>query len=251
MYTHYVQKGETMDGIARRYGLPNGTAVFYASCNARLKVLRSKPEKIREGDLVNIPDNAVILTEKKLLHLRKIRAEYLAMNEKILSEWNYEYNKVNRVANQADMAATVALILVDLGKIVHEGVKTMKLSGSALEAANRSLGKSAIDFGYSPIESIVEEGVAESFGTVQPTDGLATSIGKRVLHFLLVDWSTPSFWASKWTGVDIKETNHKVVSEIETQKSNMLKRLDAQISATELNLLKLKRVYSGGAPALY
>lgn len=251
MQAHTVQKGETMDAIARRYGLPNGTVVFYAPCNARLKSLRSKPAQIRPGDIVHIPANAVTEAEKRLSSLRKIRADYLAMNETILKEWNSEYVKVTNTASQVDIAGKVLTMLVDLGGIVKEGFGAMKLTGQLLAEANKKLSYSAIKFAYDPLLDVAKDKAAETIASSKPEDGLAATIGKDVLHFFLVDWNTPSYWASKVSGVDINETNRKVVDEIEAKKREMLLKLDARISSAELNLLKLKRVHNGGAPALY
>ncbi len=251
MQTHYVRKGDTMDAIARKYGLPNGMVVFYAPCNNNLRFSRSKPNLIQPGDLVFIPSNAVVETEKKLNNLKRVRADFLIMNEKILKEWNAEYLKVTRTASNVDIAGKVITIFIDLGSIIKDGLGTIKLSGQLLEQANKKLAYSAIKFAYDPLLNVAKEKAAESIGGVKSGDGLAIAMTKDVLHFFLVDWDTPSYWASKISGVDINETNRQVINEIETQKRNMLRTLDEQIAATELNLLKLKRVHNGASPFLY
>jgi hypothetical protein len=215
-----------------------------------LRFFRPDPAKIKAGDAITIPANAVKEAQKKLDNLRKIREDCLTMNNKILSDWGNEVSKVKNTASTVDTIATVALIFKDLGGIIKDGFSAMKLSGRKLEEANKELAKSAIKFGYTPIKDVVEEIASDSLLEVKPGDGMGYCFGKKILHFFLVDFDKPSFWASIVTGTDIESINRKVTEEIKNQKEHSLKELDTLISKAEMELRKLQGAQKGHIPVL-
>lgn len=245
MRTHTVQKNETLDSIAKKYGLPHGGLVYNAPCNSNFRRLRPNPNQLKVGDVINIPANAVEETQRKLSNLLKIKADFLAMNEQMLNEWKGEYGKVKNTAASVDIAKTLIDIAGGITGIVKLGFKAMKLSGQLLEKANKELAWSAIKFGYDPIKKVAKDTAAEHFTKVNNDDGMIKALGKDALHFFLVDWDTPSYWTAKITGVDVEEVNNRVTRDIELQRTNGIKRLDAEIAKTQATLVQLKNAHYG------
>jgi len=204
MQTHYVQKNETWESIAKQYGLPHGDLVYYAPCNSRLKLYKSKSEKLQPGEVVHIPANAVVEAQRKLDNLRRIKEEYVAMNTKILNEWSSEYSRIKMVAGTVDMVFNISM---GLKNIIKEGFKAMELSGKLLEEANNKLAKSAVEFAYDPLKDVAIEKVTDHFTEIKPDEGIVMSLGKDALHFLLVDLNSFSYWIGKGMGINIEETN--------------------------------------------
>lgn len=251
MNIHHVQKNETMVSIAKKYGIPNWSLIFYARCNHRLRQFRPTPESIRPGDVIYIPDNAIVETQKRLESLRKIRTDVDKMFDDILSEYKQEIDRTNRFINNIEITAKIATLAVSLTSFVAQGFKAINLTGAALEAANAKLAKSALEIGFSPLVDVAKETVGEKYFVKDVNDGVVMSVGKDIVHFLLVDMTSPSYYASKVSGIDLKETYEGVKADIEKNRRTALNRLDIQIQKAELQLIQLKRASAGQRPYAY
>ena len=62
--THKVAKGDTLEGIAKRYGQRDWRAIWNALPNKGIVSKRRKPESIQPGDLLVIPPNEKEIREK-------------------------------------------------------------------------------------------------------------------------------------------------------------------------------------------
>lgn len=252
--THIVKKGESLDRIARNYGLSSWYEIYHAKCNDNLRRTRSTPDKIVAGDIVVIPPDALYYTKIKLDKLLIIRKEFIEMNQKILNEWDAEYRKTKSNIANIDVIGKVATILVSLGTLVKDGASAMKLSGEALKEANTKLAKTAVKDAYEPI---VEAGV-EALGVLKENkdDTLAIALGKQAAD-VYFSWTTPSWWASKidhlrnggslmkngrLQGTDLEEINKQTVDLIIKQKNQTLENLDKRIEDAQNQLKKAKQL---------
>lgn len=251
MNIHHVQKNETMVSIAKKYGIPNWSLIFYARCNHRLRQFRPTPESIRAGDVIYIPDNAIVETQKRLESLRKIRTDVDKMFDDILREYKQEIDRTNRFINNIEITAKLATLAVSLTSLVAQGFQTLNMTGAALQAANSKLALSTLELASEPIEDAAKQTIADKYFVSDVNDGVAMSIGKDIVHYLLVDMASPTFYASKFSGIDLKETYEGVKADIEKNRRIALERLDTRIQKAEFELVRLKRVAGGHRPCSY
>ena len=235
---HIVARGESLDSIARKYGIKHWSFIYNARINAPLRHKRPRPDQIKPGDTVIIPPDPIVAAQVKVERLKALRSAYIKMNDDILRDWEKEYTRTSSNVSQIDGVGKVATMLVSLGSMVKSGFSAMKLTGDALEKANKDLAKQALDFANSP----VVEGVTEASGVleVKETDGRVLALGKKTVSFFLLDWNTPSFWAGLLTGTDLKQVNARVKKEIKDREEETLKNLDAKIKKAENDLAMLR-----------
>ena len=240
--SYKVKRGDNIETIAKQYGFNSWKLIYFANCNTTLRLKRHNPNNIKEGDELFIPDNPVEAAQKKLKHLIQIKSQYISMMEQIVADWNKEYSRTKNFIGNVDLTAKVALILVDLGSIIKDGVKTMGMSGAELVKANEELAKSAIKFAYNPVKDVALEKAKEETKALdfKPNDGVIMALGKKTISFILFDWNTPSFWASKYTGSDIEKINRTTLDEINKSKDETIAKLNEKIKQTEIEIQKQK-----------
>jgi hypothetical protein len=235
---HTVAKGESLDSIARKYGIKHWSFLYNARVNAPLRHKRPRPDQIKPGDTIVIPPDPIAAAQAKLEKLKKLRADYVKMSEDILLDWEKEYSKTSSSIDQIDGVGKVATILISLGSIIKGGFSAMKLSGDALEKANKDLAKQALDFAYMPAAEAAAGG--SGILDVKEGDGRLFAFGKKTVSFFLLDWNSPSYWASLFTGTDMKQINTRVKKEIKDREAETLQRLDLQILKAENDLTALR-----------
>lgn len=195
--TYVVRPGDTLSAIARQFGFPNPLAIFNDPANTALRQQRRSDNLIMPGDKIAIPPSraAQILKLTKQLHaLIALRNDSNATFVKIEQELDRTIREYKNVSEAADATAMVAGIVVSMTEIVAKGMAAMKLSGPALEEANKELGKEAIKFSYEPLEDPALHGTAAVLGAHPSTLAL---LGKATIEAFL-DIQSPSWWAGVW-----------------------------------------------------
>lgn len=209
--------------------------------------MQNKNKTNNEKSRQTVSLSTLQLAQKKITSLRKIKADYLSLIGDIKNGWESEYRNVKHWAEGVDTAKTMIDIFSSLVGIVRQGQAAIKLSGEALEKANKELARSAIKDAYMPIVEATGKTIGNS---ANEKDGDVILFGKLLLK-AWDDVNSPSYWASKYTGVDIEETNKKINNDIESEKSRNVQMLDEKILKAEMELIKLKRAYSGISPVQY
>ena len=228
MAKYVVRKGDSFDSIARKHGLHDWKALYNARENASLRVKRRNPHLIQPGDVVHIPstggdDPTQAETIKKL---KKLQEE---MRKSMRSELRYlanEKRKLNRLSTNVDTAATMALIAVDLGKLVNLGYKASIKTGKELAAINARAAPGAKDF------LLKHAGNAGGGLTLTGDESLALGIGKT----LLISYSqmtSPSYWSNRWvkwrTGKTPLQTIQEAEHDVKRQHEAMIRKLQKRI----------------------
>lgn len=230
---HIISKGETLEKIASANRLPSWRSIYNANCNYKLRLLRPNPGKVQVGDRVFIPPKASDLALYRLQKLEKLRSDTDASFKSILSDWDRQYQRVKRVSNSADTAAEIALIFMNLSKLCLEGHKIMKLEGEALAKATNSFVKS---FAVDKTKSLAERTIkATNFTDVNGDESTALLLTKVVVQSWF-DMTTPSYWAQRFSGVDIEATNRNTKAEINRQQQAILQQLDQRILEVQREL---------------
>jgi hypothetical protein len=238
--SHVVRSGETLSSIAAKYGFPDWKAVYYAPCNADLRKHRPGPDKILSGDRVFIPpkpEDVRLVLRERLSNLQRLRFDTDATFQRIEGELDKNYRDFTTKAMAIDYTGA---ILIGLTSLVSKGMQAMKLSGAALEKANKEMAKAGLVFAYKPIYDLA---LKDKIGKVGANEGTAWAIGKGIE--ILADITTPSFWAGVYAnykdGKPLKEVVTRkpedslldVKRQIENQRKETLQKLDEKIRETQ------------------
>jgi hypothetical protein len=185
--------------------------------------------------------------QQRLSSLTQLRQQANATYQQIESDLDANLSRYNSVANGADAVATVAQVFAGLVGIVRQGTAALKLTGPALEAANRALANQglhvALDPLVNPILSFTAGGVNAQWGT-------AWAIGKLSLQDF-VNMQSPSWWAGvvgnrqdgkSWgqaVTTSPEEQLQATKDQIEAQQKHILQGIDAHITETRALLAAL------------
>ena len=234
---YVVQPGDTLINIAAQHRLPSWRAIFDAPANINVKRLRGTPERIQPGDVFLIPPDPVKLIEYKIDRLLRVRQESEEMFNKLLAEANMNYRGVKRTASAVDTAATVAQLGVGYSKIVKGGFDAMKKTGAELAKANRALAKTAVKNGR---DFVRDQAIQQSsFMKVTGEEGLALAITKITLKSWF-DMTTPSYWAQRFSGVNIEQIHRETIANIQRQKTKSIGNIERRIAELKNELMKLR-----------
>ena len=238
---HILQSGETLSTVARRYGIKNWRDIYDAPCNDSLREKRPDPNKVKSGDMVMIPPDKSLMLQERIEKLKKIRMEFVSTNDQILKEWQMEYTKVKQTAGTADTIATVATILLHVGGMAAKGISACKLTGVELARVNSQLTRDTLELAYVDPAIMTLEHTKALEGNSE--DGSIWGFTKKAAKFLLIDISSPSWWASTVSGINIDKVNAEIRNQIRVNQEETLKNLDEKIRKTEreLDLLKSNR----------
>lgn len=217
--THKVIKGDTLEGIAKKYK-SDAKEIWKLAENKAIVAKRGKPESIQPGDALVIPPNAKEAKEnaKKLEALRqgresnaqlrkvlqgeqernqrrlKVYRELLTYNrtmtEKIVQELHGNLGDMKSWATGVDVAAVVATIAVSITKIAALGWKGASASGAALEKINQEALKELVGMH----KGLVEEGAVDAAAKLKDRNDSALGY----VGVLADSWdrmTSPSFWA--------------------------------------------------------
>ena len=223
--THKLAKGETLDGIAKRYRADPKT-LWKTADNKALVTKRGKPEALLPGDVIVIPPGEKELKEatQKVEQLRKMRdaagklldalekedqrtqrrikvySELIADNRKstieIVGQLKKTLADMKGWADGVDAAATVAQITVSLTQICAKGMQATKLSGVALEEMNKELTKDVLML---PADQLKDAGIKLAGQLKERADSPLAYIG--VVANSWEKMMAPSFWANTFVQI--------------------------------------------------
>ena len=254
-----VRQGDTLTSIARQFGFANWKDIYYNPANAALRLRRPNPDLLQPGDQVLIPPTPQVVRQvlqARLTSLVTLRVETDAMYQKIEQGMDENIPNYDRVSRDADAAATVADILVGLGKLVLKGVAAMKLSGAMLKSANKELAKQTGEFVVDPLKDPALKFAADKIGA---NDGIVWAVGKITIESWL-NIQSPSWWAgvagnledgkswSQAVTTDPKDALQATRDGIEKQRQDTLGKIDERIRATQTLLYG---VAANGLTSLY
>ena len=136
---HKVVKGETLNAIAKKYGLSDSKAIWNAKDNQQIVSRRKKPEGLQPGDVLTIPPTDKQLKENadKLAAAKQMLAANVALQEvltKRISRAAHFFETLYTLTQKsvADMAKQAAQIEADVNSaknmalLVDTGVEMMK-----------------------------------------------------------------------------------------------------------------------------
>lgn len=233
--THVIHQGETLDGIARRYGL-GWEAIYKHEANAEFRRRNPHPNLIRPGDCITIPPAPSQILNERIQRLQTIRREAVKMYDDLERELNKDFaSLVKRTGSAVDTTATVLTIVKDLTKMSADALATMTKEGKALDQANRAFLKTHLATGTPGMKAAA--GVVVP-GFVEPTgeEGLAWGVGK-VLIKSWFEMQTPSYWAAffmgRFTGQTPEQSHQAALSQIRNQRQQSLKNLDSKIAEAQ------------------
>ncbi len=240
-HLHILQSGENLSTVARRYGILDWREIYFAPSNNSLRMKRLDPNKVKSGDMIMIPPDKSLVLQESIEKLKKIRLEFVTTNDQILKEWQMEYTKVKKTSQTADTIATVATVLVHVGGMAAKGISACKLTGAELARVNSQLTRDTLKLAYVEPAKITLEHTKALEGNNE--DGSIWGFTKKAAKFLLIDISSPSWWASTVSGINIDKINAEIQNQIKVNQEETLKNLDEKIRKTEreLELLKANR----------
>lgn len=218
--THKVKKGETLIGIAKKYGHKDWKAIWKAPENKSIASKRKDPEKIEPGDALVIPLNAKQRKENdaKLLALNEARNAELQLctgltnqvqrlqrsiklydeliqsnvqsTKRIVDDLKKNLAGMKKWGDGVDAVAMLTQMGVSLGKIAKTGQAATKASGAALKKLNDEAAKEAVGIATGPLKGEA----LKAAGKLKKQDSTAVAI----IGILADSWNkmtSPSFWA--------------------------------------------------------
>ncbi len=237
---YIIAAGDTLQKIALRNNLPSWRTIYMASCNRSLQL--SPPDKIKVGTKIYIPPKPSDVALARLERLKKVLEETETTFRNILSEWDREYQRVSRVSTNVDVAADLILLFKGLSDLCLKGHKVLKLEGEALAKASNSFARS---FAADKMQYLSEVTIkASNFTQVTGEEGSAMLLTKVVLQSWF-DMTSPSYWAQRFSGVNIDELNKKTRNQIINQHQAVREQLNKRIAEVEEELgaaLKIERI---------
>lgn len=239
--TYIVAGGDTLQKIALRNKLSSWRIIYNAECNRSLRTLRPDPNKVKMGDKIYIPPKASDLASLRIDRLKKVQEESEATFRSILSEWDKEYKRVNNFNTNVDVAADLILLFKGLSQLCYKGHQVLKLEGEALAKASSSFARS---FAFDKMQYLSEFTLkAASFTEVKGDESTALLLTKVVVQSWF-DMTTPSYWAQRFSGINIEELNKKTKDQITNQQLAVREQLDKRIDEAQQELnaaLKFER----------
>ncbi len=221
-----VQPGDTLASIAQRFGFSNWADIYNNPANANFRARHHDPNQLRPGDQIMIPPTPQMVRQvlqARLDDLTRLRQQSDALYQQIEGELDANFRRYDRVASGVDAAATVAQIFTGLVSIVAKGWAAMKLSGPALDAANKELGKQGVKFAFDPLKDPALKFTAAQLGA---HEGTVWAVGKVSIEAFL-NMLSPSWWAGVVGNLqDGKSWSQAVTTSPENQLRNTKDRLE-------------------------
>jgi hypothetical protein len=240
---YIVRSGDTFNSIARQFGFTNWADIYNNPANAALRARRPDPNQLKPGDQIMIPPSAQLVRQvlqQRLFTLTYLRQQSDELYQKIEDDLKTNLGNYKRVAANADAAATVLQLFTGVVSIAAKGWSALKLSGPALDAANEELAKQGVKLATDPLQDVGLEIAAKQLGT---QDGIVWAVGKLSIEAFL-NIQSPSWWAgvvgnlqdgkswSQAVTTSPEEQLQASLNQVEAQRQQVLRNVDAQINAT-------------------
>jgi hypothetical protein len=196
------------------------------------------------------------LLQTQLDTLTQLRQQTDALYQQIENDLDANLRQYKKVASEADAAATVAEVMVGLVSIVAKGWSAMKLSGPALDEANKELAKQGLQFATDPLQDPALRIAASQLGA---HNGTVWAVGRLTIESFL-NMQSPSWWAGvvgnlqdgkSWSQAVTTSPEEQLQSardRVESQRRQTLQSIDARIN--EIRAL-LQGVGQKGLLSLY
>lgn len=234
---YVVQSGDTLTSIADKFDLQSWRVIAGYAANASLFNLRTSPNDLQVGDELFIPPNPAKILDFQLNQLVKLKQDTVKMYDDLIREMTVEYQKTKQAASNVDLAAALTQLGFGYAKIVKSGVNTMSLTGQKLAKANAELAKSVMTTGN---KFVLEQTIQHSsWLNITGEEGLMIAIPKILLKSWF-DMTSPSYWAQRFTGVNLEREHSNTIRTLSEQKRQALQKLDKKIEEVRNSLLKLK-----------
>jgi hypothetical protein len=256
---YVVKPGDTFSSIAKQFGFSYWADIYNNPANASFRARRPNPNQLRPGDQVMIPptpQQARQVLQSRLDDLTRLRQQTDSMYQQIESEMNANLRRYDAVANGVDAVATVAELFAGLVSLTAKGFAALKLSGPALDEANKELAKQGLKLATDPLQDPALKVAANQLGA---HDGLVWAVGKIGIESFL-NIQSPSWWAgvvgnlqdgkswSQAVATSPEDQLRVAKQRVEAQRQQILQQIDARINDTRA---LLNGVATTGLTSLY
>lgn len=257
--SYTVRKGDDLSSIARQSGFSNWRDIYNSPANSRFRASHPNPDRLSPGEQIMIPPTPEVVRQvlqERLSSLMQLRSDTDSLYRRIEQDLDDNIRRYGSVASRTDAAATVANVLVGLGTLVYKGMAAMKLTGSALAAANHELAKDSIKLAFDPLRDPLLKFGADKIGA---NAGIGWTVGKVAIESFL-NMQSPSWWAGvvgnlqdgkTWSEAvtsNPQEALGAVRNSVEKQRQDTLGKIDQKIRDTRTLLYG---VIDGGLMSLY
>ena len=254
-----VRPGETLSSIARQFGFSTWRDIYYNPANPSLRARRPDPDQLRPGDQIMIPPSPQAIRQvlqERLASLMRLRQDSDTLYRQLEDELDSNLQHYKSVASAVDVAGTLAQVFTGLAGIAAKGWAATKLTGPALDAANKELAKQGLEFAIDPLKEPALWLAANKLGA---SHGIVSVIGKLAIEAFL-DIQRPSWWAgvvgelqdgkswSRAVNSNPEEQIQATRDRIEQQRIYILSQIDSRINETRA---LLNAVSGHGLTSLY
>lgn len=194
-----VRKGDNLDQIARGHGYSSWRVIHDCEFNASFKRQRPNPDKIFPGDIVTLPPkarNVVSALRKSNNMLIEAKSKLIEGANQDIQEINNSFKKVKSWGDGVDAAASVIMILKDLGQLAYKGMKAIKLDGEQLKRMNEQLAKDVLGNSH---EKVYDAGM-QVYSKADMDNNIVTAATQIIIKSYF-DMTSPSFWANTITNL--------------------------------------------------
>jgi len=225
-----VEAGDNLTTIARKFNVPSWRNIYDSPQNAQWRSVRSSPHNLQVGDQLVIPPDPVAVLERKIKNLELLYSQ-AEKSYRQIEEQQMRYKKsIDGFSFGIDLAASALSSCVT---IVSGGIRAMYKTGTELAKANADLAKAALKFWPEQIKDNIKQNIIKRSGLLEVSEeeGLMTALPKEAVTFFL-NWSSPSYWAQKYTGTDVDKIHRETIVSISRSRTETLARLKLKIDST-------------------
>jgi hypothetical protein len=248
-----VRPGDSLVSIARQAGFHSWADIYNNPANANLRARRPDPNQLKPGDQIMIPPTPQMVRQvlqTRLDDLMRLRQQSDALFQQVEGDLDANLRRYKNVASGVDAVATVAQVFTGLVSIAAKGWTAMKLTGPALDAANKEIAKQGLKFAVDPLQEPALRIAANQLGA---HDGTVWAVGKLSIESFL-NMQSPSWWAGVVGNLQDGKTWSQAVTtspeeqlqatrdRIESQRRQTLQNIDARIGETRALLQNLTNV---------
>lgn len=224
-----VEKDDNLTTIARKFNVPSWKNIYNSPQNAQWKSIRQSPHNLHVGDMLIIPPNPIDLMERKIKNLELLYRQ-TEKGYKDLKEQHIRYKKsIDGFSFGIDLAASA---LTNCVTLISGSIRAMSKTGAELLKANKELAKAALIFWTKEVKNNLRNSVIKSNRILEVSEGesILTSLPKEAID-LFFNWSSPSYWAQKYTGANVDKIHRETMASISRSKTETLALLKLKIDA--------------------
>lgn len=172
--------------------------------------------------------------KKSLNRLEDLKKEMELFFTNLENNLDKDFRKINRFSKSIDVTAEVLTIFVNLGKYAVKGVMSLKLSGTALDKANKELAKAVLEDSYKRVGKEITTVTLNQ----KKEQGVVWAFGKKGWDAFL-NIQKPSFWTKKVVG-DPKKAYNEAKRNLKRSKQDSTKEIEKKISQLKIIISQIE-----------